>query len=74
MTMGVGLVAYERLPEGGPLRLTLYGAGNAIECIGNMKSVATPDSQIVRAGGRGDGRFSYGLAFGEPTLSFKRIR
>src|SRR5258708_31589404 len=36
--MGVGFVAYEKLPEGAPLRLTLYGAGDRIECVGTIKT------------------------------------
>ncbi len=65
--MGVGLVAYERLPEGAPLRLTLYGGGNAIECIGNIKSWRPLTSKVAEPAGGATG-YHYGIAFEEPSV------
>jgi tetratricopeptide (TPR) repeat protein/cellulose synthase/poly-beta-1,6-N-acetylglucosamine synthase-like glycosyltransferase len=64
--MGVGFVAYERLPEGAPLRLTLYGGGDEIECIGSIKSwrPLTPKSAEPAGGATG---YHYGIAFDEPS-------
>ncbi len=63
---GVGFVAYERLPEGGPLRLTITGAGETIELHGTLKSVRNlvPGSSDPAGA---PGGFRCGLAFGELT-------
>ncbi len=63
---GVGFVAYERLPEGGSLRLTITGAGETIELHGTLKSVRNlvPNSSDPAGA---PGGFRCGLAFGELT-------
>ncbi len=67
---GVAFVAYERLPEGGLLRLSITGAGETIEVTGTVKSVRNlVPSSSDPAGGPGG--FRYGLAFGELTQEQK---
>ncbi len=63
---GVALVAYERLPVGSDMRLTLHGAGETIECAGSVQSV----KGLSRGGTQGAGGlsgFRHGVAFHDLT-------
>jgi predicted Zn-dependent protease/cellulose synthase/poly-beta-1,6-N-acetylglucosamine synthase-like glycosyltransferase len=58
--MGVGLVAYERPAVSDVLRLKLWGRGETVECLGEVRSVRelTPARKTGTAGG-----FRCGIAF-----------
>jgi tetratricopeptide (TPR) repeat protein/cellulose synthase/poly-beta-1,6-N-acetylglucosamine synthase-like glycosyltransferase len=59
---GVGFIAYERLPIGGTLRMTVQSVGERVTCDGTIRVVreVTPHEGNLRA-------YRYGVAFAERT-------